>query len=83
MKKYSILVAIVIGLSMVVSACGGGGASTNLRVEMMEFMFNPNDFTVPAGKEITLELSNGGAVVHDFIIMQKIFFKKQNNCIIG
>jgi uncharacterized cupredoxin-like copper-binding protein len=69
MKKYSALVAIVIGLSMAISACGSGGASTNLSVELMEFMFNPNNFTVPAGKEITLELSNNGAVVHDFIIM--------------
>jgi uncharacterized cupredoxin-like copper-binding protein len=36
---------------------------------MTDFMYNPADFTVPAGQEITLDLTNNGAVVHDFIIM--------------
>lgn len=68
MKKYSILFAIVIGLLLALTACGGG-PSTNLNVDMTEFMYNPTNFTVPAGQDITLELSNNGAVVHDFIIM--------------
>jgi uncharacterized cupredoxin-like copper-binding protein len=70
MKRISTLLAILLVLSLALTACGGGGASTNLRVDLIEFMFNPNDFTVPAGQEITLELSNNGAVVHDFIIMK-------------
>ena len=69
MKKYLILFGIAIGLTLALTACGGGGPSTNLSVDMVEFMFNPTNFTVPAGQEITLELSNNGAVVHDFIIM--------------
>lgn len=69
MKKYLILVAIAISLSLALTACGGGEPSTNLSVDMIEFMFNPTNFIVPAGQEITLELSNNGAVVHDFIIM--------------
>ena len=69
MKKYSILFAMAIGLSLAFAACGGGGPTTNLSVDMIEFMFNPTNFTVPAGREITLELSNNGSVVHDFIIM--------------
>lgn len=68
MKRYWILFGSIIVLSLV--ACGGGGPSTNLSVQMTEFMYNPTDFTVPAGQEITLELANNGAVVHDFIIMQ-------------
>jgi uncharacterized cupredoxin-like copper-binding protein len=69
MKKYLILFGMAIGLSLALTACGGGGPSTKLSVDMVEFMFNPTNFTVPAGQEITLELSNNGAVVHDFIIM--------------
>jgi len=69
MKKYLVLVAIVFGMSLALAACGGGGPSTNLSVDMVEFTFTPADFTVPAGQEITLELRNNGAVVHDFIIM--------------
>lgn len=70
MKRTSTLLAILLVFSLALAACGGGGASTNLRVDLIEFMFNPNNFTVPAGQEITLELSNNGAVVHDFIIMK-------------
>jgi uncharacterized cupredoxin-like copper-binding protein len=69
MKKYLILVAIAIGLSLALAACGGGAPSTSLSVDMVEFMYNPTNFTVPSGQEITLELANNGAVVHDFIIM--------------
>jgi len=69
MKKYLVLVVIVFGLSLALAACGGGGPTTNLSVDMVEFTFTPAYFTVPAGQEITLELRNNGAVVHDFIIM--------------
>ena len=70
MKKYLILFGIVSAFSLLLVACGGSSpSSTTLNVDMMEFMYNPSDFTVPAGQEITLELSNTGAVVHDFIIM--------------
>jgi len=69
MKKFLVLVAIVFILSLALAACGGAGPSTNLKVDMVEFMFNPANLTVPAGQEITLELANNGAVVHDFIIM--------------
>jgi uncharacterized cupredoxin-like copper-binding protein len=71
MRKYLIQITIAIGLSLALTACGGGGPSTNLSVDMVEFMYNPTNFTVPAGQEITIELSNNGAVVHDFIIMNQ------------
>jgi uncharacterized cupredoxin-like copper-binding protein len=70
MKRLLTFFTSLLVFSLVLSGCGGGGVSTNLRVDLTEFMFNPNDFTVPAGQEITLELSNNGAVVHDFIIMK-------------
>ena len=69
MKKYLILVALVFSQSLALTACGAGGPSTNSSVDVVEFTFTPADFTVPAGQEITLELRNNGAVVHDFIIM--------------
>jgi uncharacterized cupredoxin-like copper-binding protein len=37
---------------------------------MIDFQFTPNEFTVPAGQEITLNIVNSGAVVHNFIIMK-------------
>jgi len=70
MKKSLFLVAVVLILSLVLTACGASGPSTNLKVDMVEFMFEPSDYSIPAGQEITLDLSNNGAVVHEFVIMK-------------
>jgi uncharacterized cupredoxin-like copper-binding protein len=69
-KKLSILVIFLLSLSLVMNACGAKGPSTNLKVSMVEFMYDPSSYIIPAGQEITLELSNNGAVVHTFIIMK-------------
>lgn len=45
--------------------------STDLKVEFSDFKFTPDKFTVPAGKEITIQVSNVGAVEHEFVIMKK------------
>jgi uncharacterized cupredoxin-like copper-binding protein len=37
---------------------------------MVDFQFQPNQFTVPAGQEIAFSSSNNGAVVHNFVIME-------------
>ncbi len=70
MNCISTILALLLVFLLALAGCGGGGASTNLSVDMTEFMFSPNDFTVPADQEITIELSNNGTVEHDFIIMK-------------
>lgn len=69
-KLFSIL---MLTISLILSACGGSPAkpSTKLDVTMTDFQFSPNQFTVPAGQEITLDAANNGAVVHNFVIMKK------------
>ena len=57
-------------LSLMLVSCGGGGASTTINVTMTDFQFQPNQFTVPAGQEITFNSTNNGAVVHNFVIMK-------------
>jgi uncharacterized cupredoxin-like copper-binding protein len=37
---------------------------------MTDFMFTPNEFTVPAGSEVTLDVNHDGVVTHSFIIMR-------------
>jgi plastocyanin len=37
---------------------------------MTDFTFLPSTLTVPAGEEITLTLTNSGAVAHDLMIMK-------------
>ena len=37
---------------------------------MTDFAFVPNTLTVPSGQEITIRVTNNGAVAHDFVIMK-------------
>ncbi len=69
MKRTLIIAAVFLSLMLV--SCGGGGASTKINVTMTDFQFQPNQFTVPAGQEITFNSANNGAVVHNFVIMKK------------
>src|SRR5688572_24023863 len=68
MKRTLIMLSIL--LSLVVASCGGSGPSTTIDVAMTDFQFQPNQFTVPAGQEITFNSTNTGAVVHNFVIMK-------------
>ncbi|RME86897.1 MAG: hypothetical protein D6770_10800 [Anaerolineae bacterium] len=75
MKTYRMLLVLALALALGLTACGGAGggsgaASTSLKVDMVDFMFEPQDLTVPAGAEITIELTNKGAVDHEFVIMK-------------
>jgi len=65
---------LLILATLLLSACSGSAAgqpTTTLTVDMMEFMFDPKSFTIPAGEEISLELTNSGAVEHNFVILKK------------
>ena len=67
MKRYLIVMVFVLSLMLV--SCGAGGPSTNIDVTMTDFQFQPNQFTIPAGQEISFHSANNGAVVHNFVIM--------------
>lgn len=68
MKKYIVLIVTVFGLSLILSACGGGGPSTTIEVTMTDFHFEPSEFTIPAGQTITVNATNNGAVEHEFVV---------------
>src|SRR5215208_3608165 len=69
MKK--ILFGLMLALSLALTSCGGAAKpTTDITVTMTDFQFSPSQFTVPAGKEITLNSSNTGGVVHNFVIMK-------------
>ena len=71
MKRISIIMAVLASLMLILlTACGAGGASDKIDVTMTDFQFQPSQFTVPAGQEITFTSSNNGAVVHNFVIMK-------------
>ena len=68
MKKILLLIVTIIALSL--TACGNSGPSTKINLTMTDFLFSPGEFTVPAGEQITLNVTHDGTVVHDFIIMK-------------
>jgi uncharacterized cupredoxin-like copper-binding protein len=71
MIKRFILPSLVLLAAVTLAACSGSsGPSKSIKVTMTDFTFSPTTFTVPAGEEISLEVSNNGAVTHSFIIMK-------------
>jgi uncharacterized cupredoxin-like copper-binding protein len=65
-KRAFLLLVLQISLA----ACSStSGPSTNINLNMTDFAFSPNEFTVPAGAEISLKVTHDGAVAHEFIIM--------------
>ncbi len=71
------LIIPVLLLAVFAVACGGdddGGAGellTELSIDMVEFEFNPVEAAVPAGEEITLDLSNSGSVEHNWVVLNE------------
>ncbi|MGH2626873.1 MAG: cupredoxin domain-containing protein [Anaerolineales bacterium] len=55
------------GLALALAACGRPSASFN--VVMTDFAFGPATYTVVAGSEITLTLTNQGAVAHNWVML--------------
>jgi plastocyanin len=72
MKRTFTFAAVLLSLLLVtLASCGGaGGPTTSIDVRMVDFQFQPSQFTVPAGQEIAFTSSNTGAVVHNFVIMK-------------
>ena len=65
------LITFVLLLAFLLTACGGGNStSPTINVELTEFHFTPDTFTIPAGKEITFNGTSNGAVIHEFVIMK-------------
>lgn len=68
MKKMFLTTTVLV--SLLLAACGQKGPSTSINVTLTDFQFQPNQFVVPAGQEISITAVNTGAVVHNFVIMK-------------
>jgi plastocyanin len=69
MRRIFLMMAVLVGLTLV-SCDGAGGVSDTIDVTMTDFQFQPSQFTIPAGQEITFNSSNNGAVIHNFVVMK-------------
>jgi uncharacterized cupredoxin-like copper-binding protein len=66
-RSYTLLITI---LAFALAACGASGPSTKLNFTMTDFAFSPNEYTVLAGEEITLNITHAGTMEHNFIVMK-------------
>jgi uncharacterized cupredoxin-like copper-binding protein len=69
-RLFRIAAIGVTGMLLLIACGSPGRPSTSIKVTMTDFAFSPNAITVPAGKEITVRVTNNGAVSHDFMIMK-------------
>jgi uncharacterized cupredoxin-like copper-binding protein len=71
MKRQLRQIAVLLSLVLILSACGGGGNKATINVTLVDYAFQPNQFTVPAGANVTLNAKNTGSTEHEFVIMEK------------
>jgi uncharacterized cupredoxin-like copper-binding protein len=55
-------------LTLVLQLTACNNSPTTINVTLSDYRYTPSTFTVPAGREITLNLKNEGFVSHMFII---------------
>ena len=70
MRRHRSLSLLTLALALALAACGQSGPSTSMKVMMTDFAFSPNSFTIPAGQQISVAITNNGGVAHSLIIMK-------------
>lgn len=71
MGSWKVVAAAVVPVVVIVAACGGSeAASTDIAATLQEFSFSPSEWTVPAGQHITIELTNAGSVLHEWVLLK-------------
>ncbi len=69
MKKISLIVTLILALSLTLAGCGSKG--TSLNVTASENGYDSQTYTVPAGAQVTMSLTNNGVTEHEFVILKK------------
>lgn len=69
MKKIFTGTMLVLALSLILTACGSNKATLN--VTATDKGYDQPTYTVPAGGEVTLSLTNNGSIEHEFAILKK------------
>ena len=71
MKKLMFRLIISFLVTMVLASCKGNAGSNKIEVAMDDFSFTPEEFTISAGKEITVSITNSGKEAHEFVIFKQ------------
>lgn len=70
MKHLTITSVLIAVFAFMLAACSSQATPepVTYTIEMTEYAFNPNEIEVRVGQEVTLELVNNGALVHEIMI---------------
>ena len=61
----------ILAATLLMVGCGSSDdAATTVDVTVKEFEFDPAKWTITADQETTLNLTNDGALVHEWVILQ-------------
>lgn len=69
MQVRDISLAIAV-FGIALSACGSSAPATEIDVTLDEFKMSPTSWTVAAGEQITINITNDGTVDHEWVILQ-------------
>jgi len=82
MSKKMVALLAVLALALMLAACGGGGgnssggstesgpAPVSLSFSGLDtFAYDPTSASVPAGAQVTVDFTNGGALEHDWMLV--------------
>ncbi len=68
MKKIFTSTILVLALSLILTACGGNKATLN--VTATDKGYDSPTYTVKAGAEVTVNLTNNGSLQHEFAVLK-------------
>lgn len=67
----SLVMLAVVALTTVACGTDGTQASTELTASVVEYEFTPNTWTVPAGEEVSITITNEGTLTHEWVLLQE------------
>lgn len=69
-KVWLVLLALALAVISLTACSRRQASATVINVVMTDYKYEPNTFIIPPGKEITLNITNNGAIEHEFVIMK-------------
>ncbi len=69
MKKVFTSTVLALALSLILTACGSNKATLN--VATTDKGYDSPTYTVPAGAEVTVKMTNNGVLEHEFAVLKK------------
>ncbi|WP_298817649.1 cupredoxin domain-containing protein [Chloroflexus sp.] len=71
MRKIWLLLIVIALMVVPLTACSRRPTPvTEIDMVLTDYVFEPKEMIIPPGQTITLNITNKGAVVHEFVIMK-------------